>query len=136
MDLCRGCGLTINLKSAATFAAPLPDRQWGTYVNSYTPHIQLDAAGNIDLVGSTIYPDNVATPGAHKAVPQDIEATLMKFDPAGERIWGTYFGGEALTRARPTRSCRHGAGMQPPRTRCSPVWTVHGAGTTAAIPAP
>ncbi len=79
--------------------AAIPERSWGTYIGEASDtnsagRVALDAAGNIYVAGYTSIA-GIATPGAHKPQPglfaQD--GYLMKFDPAGERIWGTYFGG-------------------------------------------
>jgi hypothetical protein len=49
---------------------------------------------SVCLTGFTISPDYISTPGSHQPMPGgDYDAFLVKFDPAGVRIWGTYYGG-------------------------------------------
>jgi hypothetical protein len=74
---------------------------WGTYYN-YTGGPNpvtccIDNIGNLYLTGSagTITGTCVVTPGAHQVVANGSgDAFLAKFDPNGNRIWGTYFGGD------------------------------------------
>ncbi len=73
-------------------------RQWGTYYgDAGTDHgygCASDASGNIYLLGMTDSPNNIASAGSHQTViggGRDI--ILVKFTPAGDRIWGTYYGG-------------------------------------------
>lgn len=81
------------LWSGEAGAAPVPDRLWGSYVAGYSPIVRIDGAGNVYIAGGTTQGTGVATPGAHKAQPESFDVSLVKLDPAGERIWGTYFGG-------------------------------------------
>lgn len=75
-------------------------RQWGTYYGGISSessnNLALDASGDLYCAGwtSTTAGTAVATLGSHQAVfggGQD--AFLVKFDPTGARIWGTYYGG-------------------------------------------
>jgi hypothetical protein len=78
-------------------AAPVPDRAWGTYVggvgDDYVSDLAVDSAGNVYVAGRTSSPDGIATVGAFRATPSAYDAFLIKYDPAGTRVWGTYYGG-------------------------------------------
>lgn len=58
------------------------------------PPAPLDAAGYIYVAGHTDIA-GLATRQAHKPQPgfASQDGYLIKLGPAGERIWGTYFGG-------------------------------------------
>lgn len=75
-------------------------RQWGTYyadtLNEYGYGCTTDALGNAYLCGYvTSIGILIGTPGSHQQNHggglQD--AFIVKFDPAGVRLWGTYYGG-------------------------------------------
>jgi hypothetical protein len=74
-------------------------RQWGTYYGGSAEEninsaIQ-DNNGNIYITGSTRSSDSIATAGVwqeNRGIGFD--AFLAKFDSNGNRLWGTYFGGE------------------------------------------
>ncbi len=74
-------------------------RQWGTfYAGNFDESgnsCAADANGNVFLAGTAQSTMNIATPGAHQTV-RDIsdDAFLVKFNAAGVRQWGTYFGKE------------------------------------------
>ena len=74
------------------------NRLWGTLIGgddaTYIMNIQGDAYGNIYVYGITGSSINIGTPGTHQPVYNGLgDAFLMKFNGAGQRIWGTYFGG-------------------------------------------
>lgn len=84
-------------------------RQWGTYVGG-TPGIDYDLEvtsvncdtfGHVYISGYTDDTNNVATAGSFK--PQKlvgvdtVQCYLVKYDTAGHRLWGTYYGGESHT---------------------------------------
>ncbi|MCB0519894.1 MAG: T9SS type A sorting domain-containing protein [Lewinellaceae bacterium] len=82
---------------AAKFTAD-GTRLWATYYGG--PGIDLgrcigsDSDGNIFLSGETASMTNIATTGAHQTeLLGDYDAFLVKFDSAGIREWGTYYGG-------------------------------------------
>lgn len=81
-----------------------PERVWGTYVGGETydhiPWVAVDETGSIYLTGRTGSTTGIATPGAHKSVIEADDVVLVKFDPSGQRLWGTYFGGPANETAR------------------------------------
>ena len=87
-------------------------RQWGTYYGGWGNEDGLscstDASGNVYMAGSTgvgiSFPVTnsdtiIATPGSHQSVfgggngIYDDDAFLVKFNSAGIRQWGTYYGG-------------------------------------------
>ncbi|MEO6302628.1 MAG: hypothetical protein ABIP51_05610, partial [Bacteroidia bacterium] len=80
-------------------------RQWGTYYggpqNDFANYVCVDATGNVYMAGGTSsYSTVIATPGSHQPVqgggfagPGTSDAYLVKFDPNGVRIWGTFYGG-------------------------------------------
>ena len=74
-------------------------RQWGTYYGGIGTTISwdcaTDASANIFICGQTDATDMIATPGSFQPVygGPNLDAFLVKFDPAGVRQWGTYYGG-------------------------------------------
>lgn len=75
-------------------------RIWGTYYGGRAydeiTDSKLDLDGNIIFLGATQSIQNIATPSSFKSTKTtgDLDGFLVKFDPNGNRIWGTYFGGE------------------------------------------
>src|SRR5690606_27187461 len=56
--------------------------------------ITCDADNNVYITGQTQSTNNIATTGVHKStLTGGIEAFLVKFNAAGTRQWGTYYGG-------------------------------------------
>lgn len=70
---------------------------WGTYYGSSFQEaygLALDSEQNIIFGGFTTSSSGIASPGAHQtALGGNMDAFLAKFNPAGQRLWGTYFGG-------------------------------------------
>lgn len=57
-------------------------------------HCATDQHGNSYLCGETKSNTQITTAGSFKITKKDdIDAFLVKFDSAGNRIWGTYYGG-------------------------------------------
>src|SRR5690606_10113360 len=60
-----------------------------------------DSDNNVYFVGITTVEDAIATPGSFQpnhGAPGGflvIQGLLVKFDPNGQRLWGTYYGGTA-----------------------------------------
>ncbi|MDI1353777.1 MAG: T9SS type A sorting domain-containing protein [bacterium] len=90
-------------------------RQWGTYYggnsNEFSNSCAVDAQGNVFICGSTQSTIGIATPGAWQTTKgssssSNSDAYLAKFNPAGVRQWGTYYGstGSEVSRACSTRS--------------------------------
>jgi uncharacterized protein (TIGR02145 family) len=84
---------------AVLFIDPVPTRRWGTYYGVSTCSnggCVIDNTGNVYISGATTDAVNIATVGAFQTIIglyQD--AFLAKFSPAGQRLWGTYFGGNS-----------------------------------------
>lgn len=74
-------------------------RLWGAYYggagNESGQAIEVDAQGNIYVIGATESATGIATPGAFQTLYNtgNSDAFLVKLRPDGTRIWGTYFGG-------------------------------------------
>lgn len=74
--------------------------QWGNYVGGSdgdeARDVATDANGNVYVTGSTTSPDLIATTFAYRDFLNGIQddAFLVRFDGAGERMWGTYYGGD------------------------------------------
>ncbi|MDO8999243.1 MAG: SBBP repeat-containing protein [Bacteroidota bacterium] len=75
-------------------------RQWGTYYGGTSTDqgfgCATDLSGNIYLVGGTssLGGTAIATPGSHSdVIGGGPDAFLVKFNSAGVRQWGTYYGG-------------------------------------------
>jgi hypothetical protein len=87
---------------------PDGDRLWGTYYGGEGGEIgnsiNVSNDGFIYMVGSTSSPDNISSPGAFQtsyAGGEDAfqilaDVFLAKFNLDGDRIWGTYYGGENI----------------------------------------
>jgi len=64
--------------------------------------LDIDSEDNIIAVGESDSQNNIATPGSHQPEWYDPESSsfsdgfIVKFRPDGDRIWGTYFGGESM----------------------------------------
>jgi len=72
-------------------------RLWGTYYGGSDEEedgfVTTDQYENVFLVGSTASDTGIATPGAYQQNKLGMNAFLTKFDSAGTRLWGTYYGG-------------------------------------------
>lgn len=75
-------------------------RFWGTYYGGSSSDgissIAFDADGNIYVCGNTTStdPNTIATSGSHQPnLAGGSDAFIVKFNSAGVRIWGTYYGG-------------------------------------------
>ncbi len=76
---------------------PEGDRIWGTYYGgtgfTTATGCAVDSEDNIYLAGGTSDLNNIAFDGYQNSSAGDFDGMLVKFNPEGERIWGTYFGG-------------------------------------------
>lgn len=86
---------------------------WGTYYGDEVPaqgmtgleaeliDVKIDAASNLYVVGHVRCPSTgLASPGAFQVqCSGESDVYMAKFDPAGKRLWGTYFGGSAEEQA-------------------------------------
>lgn len=82
-------------------------RQWGTYYGGNLATTGLgcatDLSGNSYMTGATdVCTVGIATPGCHQSTfaGSQENAYLVKFDPNGQRIWGTYYGASKVTVGR------------------------------------
>lgn len=76
---------------------------WSTYyggegIEGLIGDVEVDHNDNIVVGQMTYSTNNIASSGAFQEDPNSIEAdgALVKFDPSGNRLWGTYFGGTLL----------------------------------------
>jgi uncharacterized protein (TIGR02145 family) len=75
-------------------------RLWGTYFGGSGAEVGfscvVDKNGKIYVSGETQSTSGIATPGAHQAVygGGTRDCFIVKFDQAGNRLWGTYYGGK------------------------------------------
>ncbi|WP_144892802.1 DUF7948 domain-containing protein [Flavobacterium tiangeerense] len=75
------------------------ERIWGTYYGGNHRDIfraiDFDNNNNLYALGDTGSTTNIATPGSHQTTYNEwYDVMLIKFDQNGQRIWGTYYGGE------------------------------------------
>jgi hypothetical protein len=73
-------------------------RIWGTYYGNtgidMCDAVRADISGNTYIAGRTNSTSGIATTGCHQpAIAGGMDAYLVKFDNAGNRLWGTYYGG-------------------------------------------
>lgn len=73
-------------------------QSWGTYFGGSSLDriwdIALDSNNNIFVVGDTESNDTIATVGAFQVIKGSFdESFLQKFDNNGQRLWGTFIGG-------------------------------------------
>ena len=76
-------------------------RQWGTYyggaMSDFGTCCAADPSGNVYLAGRTQSSTGIASGGYQNTYGGQGyfggDAFLVKFDPAGTRLWGTYYGG-------------------------------------------
>jgi len=76
------------------------ERLWGTYYGgNYHDAIYdiiEDSEQNIIVLGTTTSYDFISTPGAYQEeIMGTVDAFIVKFNAAGERLWATYYGGES-----------------------------------------
>jgi hypothetical protein len=74
-------------------------RQWATYYggteNETIYSVVTDDSGHVYVSGSTESTMGISTPGSHQPVKSGgyTDGFIVKFNSAGTRIWGTYYGG-------------------------------------------
>lgn len=87
-------------------------RLWGTYygghttdtnnLTGYSAVVAVDRENNVYMAGSTYDELGISTPGSHQSVIyptlyfNPVDAYLLKFNPDGVKIWGTYYGGASI----------------------------------------
>ncbi len=79
---------------------PVPTRRWGTYYGGGLMDdveyncCATDGSGNVIIAGTTQSANNIASAGAYQTTRGGTQdAFLVKFQPDGQRQWGTYYGG-------------------------------------------
>jgi hypothetical protein len=74
-------------------------RQWGTYYGGSSPDgsysCAVDVSGNTYLAGITESTSGIASGGHQNTTGGSSDAFLVKFNSAGVRQWGTYYGGSS-----------------------------------------
>lgn len=76
-------------------------RQWGTFYGGanedYATDVTTDAAGNVIASGYTTSSTGIATAGGFQNSYGGLQdAFIVKFNSAGTRLWGSYYGGAQL----------------------------------------
>jgi gliding motility-associated-like protein len=95
---------------------PVPVRLWGTFYGDQTNihyalgevSIATDSSGNSYMTGTTTASNSsYATTGAHQtsivsnSYPYlTANGIIVKFDPNGNRLWGTYYGGQGINKIK------------------------------------
>ena len=78
-------------------------RVWATYYGGSAwdefASCTTDGEGNVYMAGHTYSTTGIAWQGFQNTPASTFDAFLVKFNAAGERSWGTYYGGEAEDRA-------------------------------------
>lgn len=76
---------------------PTCTRLWATYYggssHDYGNSVAVDTLQNVYLSGFTYSTSNVASGGFQNTFGGSNDAYLVKFNPSGSRLWGTYYGG-------------------------------------------
>ena len=98
-----GAHQTTNFGAGEAFMAKFNTsgvRQWGTYYGEAGLDVgrdcALDPLGDIYFIGSTSSTLNIASAGAFQtSLGGSSDAFIVRFNSAGTRQWGTYFGGSA-----------------------------------------
>ncbi len=78
---------------------------WATYAGGLESDeargLAVDSEDHVIITGRTYSSDNIATAGAYQTEKiGDIDIYIERYNPDGTRIWGTYYGGSGLDRAR------------------------------------
>jgi hypothetical protein len=75
-------------------------RLWATYYGGSSDEhgrsIHADASGNVYMAGQTASNNGIASGGFQATHAGNTDAFLVKFDAVGNRLWGTYYGGNQL----------------------------------------
>ena len=85
---------------------PVPVRLWGTFYggldssyNSFKGDLESDNNGNLILVGATSSNSTTfASSGTHQGTtnPGSLDGYIAKFNSNGNRVWGTFYGGNEI----------------------------------------
>ncbi|MCS7063099.1 MAG: SBBP repeat-containing protein, partial [Methylacidiphilales bacterium] len=69
-------------------------RVWGSYINSEAYGITVDPNdGSVYVAGWTTSTSGIASGGHQNTYGGNWDASLVKFNASGTRLWGTYYGG-------------------------------------------
>jgi hypothetical protein len=82
---------------------PAPHLLWSTYAGGEGMdefrQVEMDADGNIYVSGFTSSEGTIATAGAHQGTLVGFQnCFLQKYSPQGQKLFGTYFGGQSADR--------------------------------------
>ncbi len=91
-----------------------PVLEWATYyggtAEDQAASVTTDELYNVYMTGYTRSATNIATTGAfNTTLTPQIDAFIVKLDSAGNRLWGTYYGGNGSDFARQIASDRNGS---------------------------
>lgn len=75
----------------STYYGGSEDESWSTTT------VDVDANDHIFLYGNTLSDNNIATAGSFQETRVLRDLFLTKFTPEGERVWGTYYGGNTFS---------------------------------------
>jgi len=79
------------------------NRSWATYYGTmrdqFAYAVAADRSGNVYMAGETDSPSSIAAGGFQDTLQGYSGAFLVKFNPAGNRLWATYYGGAGNERA-------------------------------------
>ncbi len=78
---------------------------WATYCGGDSSEegrgLTTDSLGNVAIIGRGNSSENVATAGAYQtSLAGDVDVIVVKYDSAGGKIWGTYYGGTKADHGR------------------------------------
>ena len=94
--LYRNILIAIVATSLSSLSAAQMTRDWGTYYGANFIDdgfsVATDVSGNVYLTGQTASNDSIAMNGHQMIHGGGGDAFLVKFNSAGERQWGTYYG--------------------------------------------
>jgi hypothetical protein len=126
----EGSLLTYTLGDFAGELVIDPVLEWSTYYGDngteVANSIATDQNNNIYFSGNTTSAANIATSGAFQTSLSGIaDACLIKFDPAGTRLWGTYYGGSS-----------NDYGLSVATDKANNVYTCGGTVSTSGIASP
>ena len=78
--------------------SPIGQRLWATYYGGMQPDdgygCRIDSIGNVYIYGQTSSSNNISSTGAfQESYGGSKDGFIAKFNNAGQRLWGTYYGG-------------------------------------------
>ncbi|MCZ8197217.1 MAG: T9SS type B sorting domain-containing protein [Flavobacterium sp.] len=72
------------------------NRIWSTYFYDDLYDLDIDNNENIFFVGQTQSDLNIATANSYQSIRSFSDGFIQKFNTNGQKIWGTYYGGESI----------------------------------------